>query len=99
MKPETDPLSAEELRKGERLTTVGRPELSPRQPTAEGAARARAREAMTPGTSALFVLDDEGNVDVILHSLRRLRGRVLKTNVDVERARLVQVTLAGISES
>jgi uncharacterized membrane protein len=50
---------------------------------------------MKPGTSALFVLDSEGNMDVILHAIRGLGGTVLKTNVDVERARLIQSTLAA----
>jgi len=51
-------------------------------------------EAMIkPGTSALFVLDDGGDMDVILHALRGLGGRVLKTNVDTERAKLIQATL------
>jgi uncharacterized membrane protein len=50
---------------------------------------------MKPGTSVLFVLDDEGDMDVILHTIRGLGGTVLKTNVDVERARLIQATLAG----
>jgi uncharacterized membrane protein len=50
---------------------------------------------MRPGTSALFVLDDEGNMDVILRAIRGLGGTVLKTNVDLERAKLIQSTLAG----
>ena len=50
---------------------------------------------MKPGTSALFVLDREGDMDVILHAIRGLGGTVLKTNVDVERARLIQSTLAA----
>jgi len=50
---------------------------------------------MKPGTSALFVLDNEGDMDVILHTIRGLGGTVLKTNVDVERAKLIQTTLAG----
>jgi len=50
---------------------------------------------MKPGTSVLFVLDDEGNMDVILRAIRGLGGTVLKTNVDVERAKLIQATLAG----
>jgi uncharacterized membrane protein len=50
---------------------------------------------MKPGTSALFVLDDEGDMDVVLHRIRGLGGTVLKTNVDVERAKLIQATLAG----
>ena len=50
---------------------------------------------MKPGTSAIFVLDLEGDMDVILHAIRGLGGTVLKTNVDVERARLIQSTLAA----
>jgi uncharacterized membrane protein len=50
---------------------------------------------MKPGTSALFVLDDEGDMDVILHKIRGLGGTVLKTNVDLERAQLIQSTLAA----
>ena len=47
-----------------------------------------------PGTSALLVLDDEGDMDVILHTIQGLGGTVLKTNVDVERAKLIQSTLS-----
>jgi len=50
---------------------------------------------MKPGTSALFVLDQEGDMDIILYKIRGLGGRVLKTNVDVARAKLIQATLAG----
>jgi uncharacterized membrane protein len=50
---------------------------------------------MKPGTSALFVLDDEGDMEVILHKIRGLGGTVLKTNVDAERAKLIQETLAA----
>jgi uncharacterized membrane protein len=50
---------------------------------------------MRPGTSALFLLDQEGNLEGILHRIRGLGGTVLKTNVDVERAKLIQSTLAG----
>jgi uncharacterized membrane protein len=53
---------------------------------------------MKPGTSALFVLDDEGDMEVILHSICGLGGTVLKTNVDVERARLIQSTLAASTD-
>ena len=49
---------------------------------------------MKPGTSALFVLDAEGNMEVILHAIRGLGGTVVKTNVDLERAKLIQSTLA-----
>jgi uncharacterized membrane protein len=50
---------------------------------------------MEPGTSALFVLDDVGDMEVILHKIQGLGGTVLKTNVDLERAKLIQSTLAG----
>ena len=48
-----------------------------------------------PGTSVLFVLDEEGDMDAILHAIRGLGGTVLKTNVDLERAKLIQSTLAA----
>src|SRR5215831_7903282 len=51
------------------------------------------KELMKPGTSAIFVLDDEGDMDVILPAIRGLGGTVLKTNVDLERAKLIQSTL------
>jgi uncharacterized membrane protein len=50
---------------------------------------------MQPGTSALFVLDSAGDMEVILHAIRGLGGTVLRTNVDVERAKLIQSTLAA----
>ena len=50
---------------------------------------------MKPGTSALLVLDDEGDMEVILHAIRGLGGTVLKTNVDLERAKLIQSTLSA----
>jgi uncharacterized membrane protein len=50
---------------------------------------------MKPGTSALFVLDDEGDMEMILQKIRGLGGSVLKTNVDLERAKLIQSTLAA----
>jgi len=49
---------------------------------------------MKPGTSALFVLDREGDMDAILQGIQGLGGTVLKTNVDLERAKLIQSTLA-----
>jgi uncharacterized membrane protein len=52
---------------------------------------------MKPGTSALFVLDSEGNMEVILHTIQGLGGTVLRTNVDVKRAQLIQSTLAAAS--
>jgi uncharacterized membrane protein len=56
-----------------------------------------AEALMKPGTSALFVLDDDGDMEAILHTIRGLGGTVLKTNVDVERAKLIQSTLAAAS--
>jgi uncharacterized membrane protein len=53
---------------------------------------------MRPGTSALFVLDDVGEMDVILHTIQGLGGTVVKTNVDPERAKLIQSTLAASAE-
>ena len=50
---------------------------------------------LKPGTSALFVLDEERDTDGILHAIRGLGGTVLKTNVDRARATLVQSTLAA----
>jgi uncharacterized membrane protein len=52
---------------------------------------------MKPGTSALFVLDEVGEMDVILHKIQGLGGTVLKTNVDLERAKLIQSTLTSAS--
>jgi uncharacterized membrane protein len=50
---------------------------------------------MKPGTSAIFVLDDEGDMDVILHNICGLGGTILKTNVDVAHAQLIQSTLSA----
>ena len=55
------------------------------------------KDLMKPGTSAIFVLDDEGDMEVILHAIRGLGGTVLKTNVDLERAKLIQSTLCAPS--
>ena len=54
---------------------------------------------MQPGTSALFVLDSEGDMEVILHAIQGLGGTVLRTNVDVQRAKLTQSTLAAADTS
>ena len=54
---------------------------------------------MAPGTSALFVLDHEGDMDMILHRIHGLGRTVLKTSVDAERAKLIQSALAGVSET
>lgn len=53
------------------------------------------KEMMKPGMSALFVLDNAGDMEVILYKIRGLGGTVLKTNVDLERAKLIQSTLAA----
>ena len=42
----------------------------------------------------LFILDNFGDMEVILHAIHGLGGTVLKTNVDVERAELIQSTLS-----
>jgi uncharacterized membrane protein len=52
-----------------------------------------------PGSSVLFVLDEEGNMDAILRGIRGLGGTVLRTNVDLERARLIQSTLAASADA
>jgi uncharacterized membrane protein len=54
-----------------------------------------AEALMKPGTSALFVLDEAVDMDVILHTIQGWGGKVLKTNVDLERAKLIQSTLAA----
>jgi uncharacterized membrane protein len=50
---------------------------------------------MRPGTSALFVLDLEGDMEAILQGIRGLGGTVLKTSVDLTRAKLIQSTLSA----
>jgi uncharacterized membrane protein len=54
---------------------------------------------MRPGTCALLVLDVAQDMNVILSRLRGLGGTILKTNVDIERANLIQSTLAEKLES
>jgi uncharacterized membrane protein len=51
------------------------------------------------GTSVLFVLDDVEDIDAILGGIRGLGGTVLKTNVDLERAQLIQSTLAASADT
>jgi uncharacterized membrane protein len=53
------------------------------------------QEMMKPATSALFLLVDELDMEVVLHTIRGLGGTVLKTNVDLERAKLIQSALAA----
>jgi uncharacterized membrane protein len=52
-----------------------------------------------PDTSVLFVLDNGGEMDAILHAIRGLGGTVLKTNVDLERVKLIQATLAATADA
>jgi uncharacterized membrane protein len=51
---------------------------------------------MRPGSSALFVLDRAGDMAAILKGIRGLGGKVLKTNVDLQRAQLIQTALAAL---
>jgi uncharacterized membrane protein len=56
----------------------------------------RAVEAlMQPGTSALFVLDQVYDREALAQGIRGLGGRVLKTNVDLKQAKLIQAALAA----
>jgi uncharacterized membrane protein len=50
---------------------------------------------MKPGSSALFILDDPGDMDVVLYKIQGIGGTVLRTNVDRKRAKLIQETLAA----
>ena len=52
---------------------------------------------MKPGTSALFLLDAGGDLDVVDYRVRGLGGTVLKTNVDTVRAKEIQAALAAPS--
>jgi uncharacterized membrane protein len=54
---------------------------------------------LKPGISALLVLDEEGNLEEVLAAIRGLGGIVVKTNVDLERAKLIQSTLSQGTES
>jgi uncharacterized membrane protein len=54
---------------------------------------------MKPSSSALFILDHEVDMVVTLQKIRGLGGTVLKTNVDLKRANLIQSTLAGFAEN
>ena len=53
---------------------------------------------MKPGSSALFALDEAGDMEVILHTIKGLGGTVLKTNVDLERAKLIQSNLVASAD-
>jgi uncharacterized membrane protein len=50
---------------------------------------------LQPGTSAVLMLDLVGDLQAALEGLRGLGGTILKTNVDVARAELLQSTLRG----
>ena len=50
---------------------------------------------LKPGTSAVLMLDSVGDLQAALDGLRGLGGTILKTNVDVARAELLQSTLRG----
>jgi uncharacterized membrane protein len=50
---------------------------------------------MKPGTSALFVLDEQGDMNMILQMIRGQGGTIVKTNVDLERTKLIQAALAA----
>jgi uncharacterized membrane protein len=52
---------------------------------------------MKPGASALLMLDVVGDLEATLNAVKGLGGVVLKTNVDVDRARLLQATLRARS--
>jgi len=49
-----------------------------------------------PGTCTLFILDDSGDMETILHAIQGLGGTVLKTNVDPKQAKLIQSTLTAV---
>jgi hypothetical protein len=42
---------------------------------------------------------EEGDMNAILRAIRGLGGTVLKTNVDLERAKLIQSTLAASADT
>ena len=50
---------------------------------------------MKRGVTVLFVLDRAGDLNAILQGIHGCGGQVLKSNVDVERTRLVQSTLTA----
>jgi uncharacterized membrane protein len=53
---------------------------------------------MKPGTSAIFVLDQVGDMDQVLRGICGLGGTVLKTTVNLERAKLIQTALASTGD-
>jgi uncharacterized membrane protein len=57
------------------------------------------KRLMTPGRSALFVVDRVGGPQKILRGINSLGGKVLKTKADLKRARLIQSTLNEYSST
>jgi uncharacterized membrane protein len=53
---------------------------------------------MRPGASAVLVLDSVGDLEAVLRALKGMGGKILKTNVDVERVKLLQATLSAHSD-
>jgi uncharacterized membrane protein len=53
------------------------------------------QDLMRPGTSALFLLANATDEDVVLHQIRGLGGSILKTNVDLAWAERVRQALAS----
>jgi uncharacterized membrane protein len=56
------------------------------------------KRLVKPGTSVLFILDDGGDMETILHKIQGLGGTVVRTNVDMERVKLIQSTLATVAD-
>jgi uncharacterized membrane protein len=56
-------------------------------------------EGMKPGTSVLFLLDRAGELAPLLPRLHGLGGEILRTTVDVERARQIQAALLCPADS
>ena len=54
-------------------------------------------DLMKPGTSALLILDDGGDMQVVLHDIQGLGGTVIKSTVDMEQVKLIQSTLGSTS--
>jgi hypothetical protein len=59
------------------------------------AEHARAEVTRLAGVGQYLVSDNEGDMRVILHAIRGPGGTVLKTSVDLERAKLIQATLSA----
>jgi uncharacterized membrane protein len=55
----------------------------------------RIRNLLKPGTSALFVVLEQGTPDKALHGLRRYGGTVLKSSLSRDAERELQEALHG----